>query len=459
MAVAEVTLRSLHRGLQRREAPEEVAAKVVSLLSIPPEYQHNFPRRRSTYATSMSDDWARPKGLDSQLEVLATLTGAFPPSGGDPRAIRGFLDLARGQVGMRIGSTSYKHDRMNREARRVAGLGEMSRRRYDKLFRLIGRIEGYVGELEDQLDLTSYAQFAKVGFGAEVPYKAFAQADASAAFVAYYVANLGRRSLFTAGKQARALDRGAEFLLRLCESDARTSWFAVAHVFPRWDVLMRCTLEERAELLAKALAKLTAIAERLHACVTPTMDVDDMVVRRGDDSSTWNALAGAWNKARDAWISAAWSVDPTVAESLLPGKVMRLMAADVVAWHRSTNGLDPDTKVWQALPRPWDVLSGQATCTRDDVVTACLRMSVDPEKSGWAKPRPRTEVAEVRATPESVHGVVVSHPQLAKILRRAGWFSGYEKRVREVAPAIAAAGVEERAAHHAGFGPWTGDGE
>ena len=44
------------------------------------------------------------------------------------------------------------------------------------------------------------------------------------------------------------------------------------------------------------------------------------------------------------------------------GKVLRLMAADVAAWHRlAGGGLDPDTQVWNDLPLPWEVISGRPT--------------------------------------------------------------------------------------------------
>ena len=38
----------------------------------------------------------------------------------------------------------------------------------------------------------------------------------------------------------------------------------------------------------------------------------------------------------------------------------------------------------------------------------------------------------MRATPELVHGVVVCDPHLAGVLRRAGRFSGYEERLRDL---------------------------
>jgi hypothetical protein len=87
-------------------------------------------------------------------------------------------------------------------------------------------------------------------------------------------------------------------------------------------------------------------------------------------------------------------------------------------------GIHADTLVWQALPSPWLVLRGEASCTRADIEAACEVHGVDPQKTGWAKARPRTAVAEFRPTPELVHGVAVSNPYLAAYLRRLGVFSG-----------------------------------
>ena len=61
-------------------------------------------------------------------------------------------------------------------------------------------------------------------------------------------------------------------------------------------------------------------------------------------------------------------------DALCFGKVLRLMAADVARWHQlSGGGLDPNTFVWSELPLPWEVLSGDATCTRQQVEEVCRR--------------------------------------------------------------------------------------
>jgi hypothetical protein len=424
------TARQLHQGLSRRSTPEDVAEQISEFLALAPHEVAVFPRRpawRSWYSSSMNTDWERPSVPAKSLALLGDLLDVKTPDATDPAAVHAFLSIVRPKLAMTAGHTSYKHDRANRDARRIAGLGSMSRRRYDKLFRLIARIEKEAGDLDTQAALSRLARFAKTGFAESIPYRDFAKTPSTAAFIAYHSANSARRSLFIAGPQARSFDHAAAMLFARCERETDTSWFAIAHVFPREDVLARLSLDQKVALLDKARAVLAECAERLGTAFERSggsMNLTEMVVRRGDDSSTWNALAGSWNKARDLWISLAWTIDPSILDAFLPGKVLRLMAADVAAWHRALGGgLEPDTKVWGLLPRPWDVFTGNATCTREQVLAACREAGVDPAKA-WAKPRPRTAVVEVQATPESVHGVVVGHPQLAALLRKAGWFSG-----------------------------------
>jgi hypothetical protein len=106
------------------------------------------------------------------------------------------------------------------------------------------------------------------------------------------------------------------------------------------------------------------------------------------------------------------------------------MAADLTWWHRGTGGdVDPDTQVWARLPLPWDVIAGIESCTRADVEAACAEAGIDPAARGWTAPRPPGVPAVFKPTPDLVHGVAVSDPSWALLLRRAGVFSG--KGLRE----------------------------
>ena len=149
-----------------------------------------------------------------------------------------------------------------------------------------------------------------------------------------------------------------------------------------------------------------------------------------DDSTTWNNLASAWNKARSGYFAVLYALGmENVLDAICPGKVLRLMAADVARWQaRSGNGLHPDVAVWRDVPLPWQVMTGTATCTRETIRRVCARHGVNPEISGWTDPRPSARATVFRPTPELVHGVAAGHPYLAKVLRDAGYFSGKPAR-------------------------------
>ncbi len=109
---------------------------------------------------------------------------------------------------------------------------------------------------------------------------------------------------------------------------------------------------------------------------------------------------------------------------MCPGKVLRLMAADVAAWHRASGGdLHSDTGPWCDLPLPWEVLNGEP-CPRSLVLAVCEKWKVDPVKTGWIAPPPERKIAAFTPTSELVHGVQVASPHLASLLRKAGVFSG-----------------------------------
>lgn len=214
-----------------------------------------------------------------------------------------------------------------------------------------------------------------------------------------------------------------------------TNWWAIAHVLPNEEVVAHLDDEQKGVLLAEYFNLMSETAKFLKE-LWDTNDLDaEMVVRKGNDSTTWNVTAGAWNKLRDGWFSLMYGLGLLDAvEQMCPGKVLRLMAADVVWWHRrSGGGLQPDTLVWKELPRPWEVFSGDMACPKTLVESFCAKHGVDPVKSGWTAPKPGRIIERFTPTPELVHGVVVASPLLAAIFRKAGVFSG--KEVKQAWPA------------------------
>jgi hypothetical protein len=151
-----------------------------------------------------------------------------------------------------------------------------------------------------------------------------------------------------------------------------------------------------------------------------------MIVRAGDDSSTWNVASRAFNQARTGWLNVTKALGfDDVVELSCPGKVPALVAADVAAWHaREGKDQHMDIRVWADLPLPWDVVLDDDDCPAELVRQACQRHGVDPDRSGWTQPYRQDFTELPEPARDLVHGVVVTSPLLASVLRGIGVFSG-----------------------------------
>jgi hypothetical protein len=436
-AMTQKAITELFLTLARRDQPESVAHVIKQNW---PEIERNALRRmiggilgKTTLArfgwSTMSTRFRGPVPMTRQLAKAEELARLFLDErldySGDTNALDQFITEFSALIGRDAGS-SFRDGRLPREERRRRGL-TLSRRRYDKLFRLAQRLETRRDKLRNEEARYRLVLVSKAALAPSLTEDQLEGHLPTAAFIAYYAARMKLRSEFTINGQQRPFDELASHLFDICARDGDTAWFAIAHVFPRADVLERLTEEQKGALLGQWHSILVETADRLErAWSTTDIDLDSMIVRRGNDSSTWNVLAAAWNRARDHWMAlvTALGMDGLL-DVMLPGKVMRLMAADVAAWHRQTGGaIHPDTLIWRELPKPWAVLQGTSICTRAAIEECCKQQGVDPAKSGWSAPRPRTAIATYRPTPELVHGVAVHNPYLAGILKRAGVFSG-----------------------------------
>lgn len=436
----------LFGSLAKRETPETVASHVLEALgpSTPPSTKALVARitrgsLRSKFGwSSMSTRFRGADPMDGQVRKARELALAFLsaelPAATDISELDAFIDQFNALIGKTRRANSFLYDRRSQTERRQSGFA-LSRRRYGKLFRLAVRLEGRLKRLKRANEKHDLVLISKGGLVADLKPQDFTGCPWTASFVAYYTARMKLRSEFTIFGQQRPFDNLSAALLEGSAKHEKANWFAIAHVFPREDVLQRLTDVQKGALLGRwygILVKTAGLLQEAHS--QSAINLETMVVERGNDSSTWNTFAGAWNRARDHWIAlvAALGLSRTF-DALLPGKVMRLMAADVAAWHRMTGGAEhPDTKVWRELPKPWLVLDGKAVCTKPMIDAACSRHGVDGVKSGWSAPRPHTAIAEFRPTPELVHGVSVQNPYLADLLRRLGAFSGKELKPEHI---------------------------
>lgn len=428
---------TLYQSLDKRLRPEEIAVQILELLPQLTKTEQKLVREVAKNANSpsyMSNDFNRVQGMDGSLRVASTLSGINAPGGLDLLAISEFLVQFETLIGKQVGCNDFKHDRLDKAARQKAGLGSLSRRQYNKRFRLAARMEEKQKKIGLELDKREFTQVSKSRLATKVRLEDFVVDPFTACFVAYYTARCNRRSIFTNQSQDRPYDEVCNMLFQRLKNNPETCWWAVALCYPERSALKKLTQEQKGNLIGLWYDALLRIANHLRTTWDKSnINKKTMIVRRGNDSSTWNLLAGAWNKARDAWIGLLYAMDTQfILDHQCPGKVLRLMAADVASWHENTGGgLDPNTAVWNEMPLPWEVLSGDVSCTRQEVEAICVTNKLDPYTSGWVSPLSQEKVSKYVPTPDLVHGVVVSSPELARILRSSGVFSGKSVKAGE----------------------------
>lgn len=402
--------------------------------------------------SSMSDTFLPVVGAKKQVMKACELFNLPTPDPSfdycDPDALERFILPMEEMLQKSIGQNNYQTDRYNHQERGNRGL-DLSRRKYNKLWRALRNLEAKINTIRLENRKRDYQMIANHGLAHRIIWEEFNKDEFSACFIAYYTARCNLRSLFTGGSQVRAFDEVSEvlfeqatgkpftiskqsFLRRLgvqgqkYNEPAKTpNWWAIAHVYPSPEVLKNLATTELSQLLMTWTDVLHGIADLLRKLwETEEINRNTMVVKRGNDSSTWNHTAGAWNKARDAWMNLIYTlgIEKEVLQTACLGKVMRLMAADV-AYGLHHGSLDPNTTVWSQLPLPWEILSGEKECSADEVKTICKKARLDPEKIGWIAPRPHG-VERFTPTPELVHGVVVGNPFLATVLKKHKFFSG-----------------------------------
>lgn len=423
--------------IQKRPRPEDVAELILEVN--PNGYKpgqkailqraanHSFRRGLWAYSSMAADFW-RPPGAEKQVNLAATLFGVKPLSAFDclePEKVEEFIKLVSPKIGKAFGQSDFKKDRLNRSQRIEARIESKGRRSYNKRFRLLRRMENKLQRMIVNAKKYKMSRIAKSSFGFRIGWDDLNDLN-TACFAAYMSSRMSMRSVFTCGSQDRAFDQVADTLLKVCEKNLTTNWLTIAQLMPDDRVIRHLNDEQKGQLVGMTFETMKEVGEFLADLATqPGLDLENLIVHRGNDSSSWNAAAGAWNKAREHWISLLYSLKmEEMLDHMCPGKCLRLMAADVVRWHSMSKGseaLHPDTKVWRELPAPWDVLSGKYRCTRNNIIDVCSKYKV---KIGtWTGPKGEREPVEFKPTPELVHGVAVSSPSFALAMRKAGYFS------------------------------------
>jgi len=230
-------------------------------------------------------------------------------------------------------------EKLNKAERHARGLFK-TQRWYNTRWRVCLHLEDKLRRLARETRKYRFTRVGKSGLVSFVSFEDFSKDTNTACLAAYLAARMGRRSIFTSGKQDRAFDRMSAMLLARCERyKFTTRWDVLAQIMPDPLVIRRLSDEQRGILLGQWWAILADMASLLHEISSlGGVDLKTMVVTRGVDSTTWNTTASGWDQARAHWLSLVHALGlETILDEICPGKVMRLMAADVVQWHKATN--------------------------------------------------------------------------------------------------------------------------
>lgn len=447
------TVEQLYQTLSERRRPEDVAEMVFDLtkdslttkerLLLEKAAKGSLARNVFGY-TSMLQTFAEAKGAGKQISKaieIFKLNDKTKSNYNDQKEIEHFIHLVSPIIHKSVGKNDFKIDRLNKSQRKESGL-DLSKRNYNKKWRLLTRIENKLLKFIRESKKVEFQKISKHGLVHTLDFTNFSSDINTACFIAYYNSRCHLRSVFTNQSQDRPFDEISEMLLNRCKAATTkffgffiknkskrpnsTNWWAISHVYTSQEILSNLTDEQKGILLGRWTTILQEIAELLdEVWSVNNISRETMVVKKGNDSTTWNNAAGAWNKARDNWMNSIYSLGlDSILEEICFGKVLRLMAADVVAWHYTTGGkLDPNTEVWNNIPLPWEVFQNKAVCNKELVIKYCKQAGLDPEKSGWIAPKVHG-VAAFKPTPELVHGVTISNPFLATVLKKHNYFSG-----------------------------------
>jgi hypothetical protein len=413
----------LHRSLDGRLRPEDVLAIIVRgrPSAVPAQWRSQYRAAGSKLGPSwsaMSDDFARPVGASRQVGVVERLCPAAVPRDIDSSSISEVKVVVEAMAGI-LGTTNRRLPRAERSP-------DIPKRAYNRQWRAMRRLTHKVAKMDTEYQKRRMTIFGRSGFISDIPFDRFCADPNAAHFVAYWTARKNLRRQFSLSGKTNPMDEVAQYFLTACEAQDNTDWGMVALAYPHPSVMGRLTDEQKGTMAAWWFDTMKGCAAELKKSWPVEADKYTMIVRKGYDSSTWNTFAQAYNTARAAWITClvALGADELLMASC-PGKAMRFMAADLAYWNRTTGeGVDPNTRVWAVLPMPWEVIAGNAVCTRSVVERVCRAAGLDPRETGWTAPKPDGVPVPFEVTPELVHRVTVASPEWAALLRHAGVFSG-----------------------------------
>ena len=435
-------LRLLHHSVDMRYPPEQVASIILRVgLDLSPtttaalRHVARYSSDRPFFGANsfMSQDWKRVSTAAPIVASLATDVASMgwdvtPPDPMNHAKVSHYASAILTKLG---GAGPYDRCDLREKG--------WPQRRYNRMRRTARALKRKATRMAFEADVRAFAQLGRAGMATQLPESLWLDQPELGAFIAYIVAKRNVRRTFSLSGKQSIHDEVVEGIFNDLKQRTDVSWTDLALVWPTTEVMHFLTPFDVGVVVARWFAVMNRAATRL-AMLAETflinghpLDYDEYIVVAGQDSDTWNLAAQAFNEARAGWIAALDTIDMTgLLESFCPGKVMRLMAGDLARWGRR-EGTWPhrDTLVARLLPAPWEVVRGNGSCTADQVRAAVGHAEIQltdahriEKISGWVTPRPNASQAAFEPTPELVHGIIITDPLFAQLLRHAGAFSG-----------------------------------
>jgi hypothetical protein len=230
-------MEALFETIARRRRPEDVAQMILETLGDSlTHYERRILNRAAagslkralSHFTSMMEDFARPVAPERQVRKAVELfSNAYPMTAADSadaEKVEAFIRHISAEIGKTFGRSDFKSDRLNKPQRESAAI-DLSRRRYNKLFRHLIRLERKVRTYALEQRKYEFTRISKSSLADRISWEDFSRDRASAYFIAYYVARCNLRSEFTTSGQQRPYDEIADMLFTRCKQrQDEASW-------------------------------------------------------------------------------------------------------------------------------------------------------------------------------------------------------------------------------------------
>ena len=190
-------LKSLYQTLQQRKRPEDVAEMILELMGpaldrkerkiLEKAAQGSLSRRLFSY-TSMAQEFAEAVGCGKQVQKAIEIFELEQRNAeyfNHVEHIEAFIAEISALIHKPVGGNDYFVHRMNRAEREAAGL-DLSRRQYNKKWRILRHLEKKLLQFKREIRKTEFQKIAKHGIVHRLDIENFSADLNTACFIAYY---------------------------------------------------------------------------------------------------------------------------------------------------------------------------------------------------------------------------------------------------------------------------------